>query len=330
MNKIVHIILFALITLSITTSSVLAEKICYKANKNDFNQTPGTPHDIIFDLSDLKTKQWIHLSFISLLPIPYADSEYSFDCMPKENKPESYECVGDCDSGRMHIRVEDESLYVNVKYARMANTPDDPIIHKIESKQNKFTIAHRTVCPKLHTFKSKQETHLPYVCYNWKEQEDNDGTKKTLYHGCTRHHKICKSIETKHFGKYPNDHESYKAFQRCKNSKPNLIPDTYSPLKSRIPVKSEKKKKSLLRSIIIKDVAIYDLDYYKDLVIAVGEDDSPETRKLQSMDEYHESVILRSTDGGKHWSKINKGEIDHVQYYKNISNIYNITTHPPS
>jgi len=48
--------------------------------------------------------------------------------------------------------------------------------------------------------------------------------------------------------------------------------------------------------------------------MAVGEDDSPETRKLQSMDEYHESVMLRSTDGGKRWSKIREGNVSSVPH----------------
>ena len=162
MNKVLYITLFAIISLSFATNYAFADNICYKANKNDFNHTPGTPHDIIFDLSDLKKKQWIHLSFVSLLPIPYADSVYSLDCMPKENKPENYECVGDCDGGRMQIRVEDEYLYVK-GYATMANTTDDPIMHKIHSKENKFTSADRIICPKPHTFQHKQETHLDSV-----------------------------------------------------------------------------------------------------------------------------------------------------------------------
>jgi len=314
MNKIVHIVLFALIALSITTSSVFAENICYKANKKDFHQTPGMPHDVIFDLRDLKKKQWIYLSFLSLLPIPYADSEYSFDCMPKENKPESYECVGDCDSGRMQIRVEDEYLYVNVTFATMTNTPDDPIMHKIRSKENKFTSAYRTVCPKSHTFQRKQETHLPYVCYNWKGKEHVEGSNKIVYAGCTQHNQACKSIGAQHFGKYPNDYESYKALQRCGDATPNLVPKTSSSLKSQTFVKSKNRKKELLDSITIKDVDIHDLDYYNDLVIAVGEDDSPRIRKLRSMEEYYESVIIRSLDGGKSWHKIREGEEDSVPH----------------
>ena len=72
-------------------------------------------------------------------------------------------------------------------------------------------------------------------------------------------------------------------------------------------VKKGSTKEQLLRSINIKDVIISDLDFYKDLVIAVGEDNSPRTRELQSQDEHYESVILRSTNGGKTWERV--GEV---------------------
>lgn len=66
------------------------------------------------------------------------------------------------------------------------------------------------------------------------------------------------------------------------------------------------KEEKLLQSINIKDVSIYDLAYYKDLVVAVGEDMSPRTMELKTKDEHYESVILRSTDGGKIWKRLKK------------------------
>lgn len=73
-------------------------------------------------------------------------------------------------------------------------------------------------------------------------------------------------------------------------------------------VKKQSPKDQLLRSIQVKDVVIYDLDFYKDLVIAVGEDNSPRTRELQLQDEHHESLILRSTNGGKVWKRVGSNE----------------------
>lgn len=308
MKKKINIVLLSIISLSFVTNSVFAEDVCYKANKNDFNHTPNTPHNIIFDLSELETKNWIHLSFSSLLPMPYADGRYSFYCVQKDNEPEIYECSGDDDSGKMHIRTTaGEYVYVNVKFATMTNTPDDPIFHEIRSKVDTFTSAYRTVCPKPHIFSNNQENNLPFVCYSWKGEENIDGKDKSVYNGCTQYNQICQSIGAKHFGKYQNDYEAYQAFLRCENSRPRPNSNDHTSIASEPSlafIKNENKKQALLESINIKDVAIYDLDYYQDLVIAVGEDDSPKTRKLQSMDEYHESMMLRSTDGGKHWSKI--------------------------
>ena len=314
MNKKISMVLLAMISFFMTTHNAVADDLCYKADKNDFNQTLGTSYDVIFDLKDLKKKHWIHLSFHSLLPVPYADSTYSFYCTQKEKGSNTYQCSGDCDSGQMKIQLEDDYLEVNVNFATLTNTPDDPIMHEIHSKQDKFTYTPRTLCPKPHIFQNKQEGHLPYVCYSWKGKGYEEGSDKIVYNGCTRHDQVCKSIEAKHFGKYQNDYESYQALLRCENSTPNATPSPSSSLKTQTFVKSERLKKELLDSINIKDVAIHDLDYYDDLVIAVGEDDSPRVRKLQTMDEYYESVIVRSLDAGKSWHKIREGEEDSIPH----------------
>lgn len=52
-----------------------------------------------------------------------------------------------------------------------------------------------------------------YVCYDYK----NDLGE---YSGCFRSKLSCKGINKKHFGKYPNRQESYKAFLRCNSSAP--------------------------------------------------------------------------------------------------------------
>jgi len=69
-------------------------------------------------------------------------------------------------------------------------------------------------------------------------------------------------------------------------------------------VKKGSKKEKLLQSININDVIIYDLDYHKDFAVAIGEDNSPATREAQSIDQTYQSVIIRSTDGGKTWERV--------------------------
>ncbi len=92
----------------------------------------------------------------------------------------------------------------------------------------------------------------------------------------------------------------------CKGIKTScyLSEETYLPLED---VEKGSKKEKLLKSIDISDLIIYDLDYYKDLVIAVGADNSPKTRELQSQDEHHEAVIIRSEDAGKTWKRVEDG-----------------------
>lgn len=69
-------------------------------------------------------------------------------------------------------------------------------------------------------------------------------------------------------------------------------------------VKKGSRKDKLLKSINLSDLVIYDIDYHQNLAIAVGADNSPKTRELQSQDEHHESVILRSIDSGKTWKRV--------------------------
>jgi len=52
-----------------------------------------------------------------------------------------------------------------------------------------------------------------YVCYDYKNSFGE-------YSGCFRSKLSCKSIHKKHFGLYPNRHESYRAFLRCSASAP--------------------------------------------------------------------------------------------------------------
>ena len=101
MNKISYTTLLAVISFTLVSSSALADNLCYKADRNDFNQTLGTSYDIIFNISDLKKKNWIYLSFSSLLPVPYADDGFSGWCWKKDKGSNTYQCSGDCDSGQM-------------------------------------------------------------------------------------------------------------------------------------------------------------------------------------------------------------------------------------
>ena len=92
----------------------------------------------------------------------------------------------------------------------------------------------------------------------------------------------------------------------------------YSSLKPIIEVEDLKKgskKEKLLQSINLDDVVIYDLDYYKDFVVAVGEDNSPQTRAEQYMRYSYASLIIISKDGGRTWEKVQQ---EQGKYYNKV------------
>jgi photosystem II stability/assembly factor-like uncharacterized protein len=65
----------------------------------------------------------------------------------------------------------------------------------------------------------------------------------------------------------------------------------------------------LVNLVTDKDADIYAIDSSESgqFIVAVGEDASERTKKLQMMDEYHESVILVSIDGGTSWNRSSSG-----------------------
>jgi len=72
-------------------------------------------------------------------------------------------------------------------------------------------------------YKSKSTKKFPYVCYEERIKIKVSGETFLRYKGCFRVDAPCKEIGRAHFGKYPNDYESYKAFIRCKTSKPRFV-----------------------------------------------------------------------------------------------------------
>jgi len=72
--------------------------------------------------------------------------------------------------------------------------------------------------------RSKNESRFPFVCYDSRVKvEDDDGIAYLKYKGCNRTTTHCHKFGQEHFGKYPNDYESYQALQRCINSRPKFV-----------------------------------------------------------------------------------------------------------
>ena len=53
----------------------------------------------------------------------------------------------------------------------------------------------------------------------------------------------------------------------------------------------------------LNDIIVLDVDYSDEVAIAVGEDNSAQTREAAGRDEYHKGVMLYSFDRGKSWQR---------------------------
>ena len=70
---------------------------------------------------------------------------------------------------------------------------------------------------------SRHTAEYPWVCYDKRIKVVVDGDMYVTYKGCTRVNSSCKRVGRAHFGKYQNDYESYKAYNRCINARPRFV-----------------------------------------------------------------------------------------------------------
>ena len=63
----------------------------------------------------------------------------------------------------------------------------------------------------------------PYVCYRRRVRVFSNGYVYLRYDGCIRSRYSCKSIGMAHFGRYPNDRASYRAYRRCVTARPRFV-----------------------------------------------------------------------------------------------------------
>jgi len=125
------------------------DHVCYKFDMKEFY----SDDNFTVDLREFKHPEnsWIFVSHAS-----NRDISNSFYCMKEENATmESYECVGDCDAGRMWLHINTEDIEVYIKSIRIegpSETEDpndyDPSLYYIESKDKIFTKGINVICPK--------------------------------------------------------------------------------------------------------------------------------------------------------------------------------------
>lgn len=133
--KLISICILLSLSLFANNKNILDK--CYKFEKKDFISTLAKQTDLKVDMSILEKKNVIYLSFLSEEYIPYANDAIEFYCMKEKNS--SFNCVGGDDSGVMSLDVKNSEVYLNIKHAILAQTPDDPIIHEVKSINSSYS-----------------------------------------------------------------------------------------------------------------------------------------------------------------------------------------------
>jgi len=125
--------------------------------------------------------------------------QYYFLC---QKKGDGTKCGVDCDGGYFSFDKTMRLTYLGMRFEdKRDNTLD------VFSKKGVKSLAPTKVkCPLAIDIRRD-------VCYEEKEENGN-------YKGCYLSASSCKSVNSKHFGEYPNDSSAYNALLRCKSSKP--------------------------------------------------------------------------------------------------------------
>lgn len=94
--------------------------------------------------------------------VPYSSGAY-FECYKSENN--LYSCSQDDDGGSFNLKYEDDKLFVDLDYGRIADSLDNPVVNSIkEKKENQgFIKAKEIICNK--EAKVKNELYKKYYNY---------------------------------------------------------------------------------------------------------------------------------------------------------------------
>jgi hypothetical protein len=125
--------------------------------------------------------------------------QYYFLC---QKRGKSIECGVDCDGGHFVFDRTMRLTYLGMRY----EDSRDNTLSLFMKKGVKSLVPVKVKCP-------LNIDNRRYVCYEEKEENGN-------YQECYLSTSSCKSVNSKHFGKYPNDHSAYSALLRCKHSEP--------------------------------------------------------------------------------------------------------------
>jgi len=162
--------------------------------------------------------------------------DHTWECPDSSLSPKRYYCYGECDGGIISIeqdgRINFKTSSIRIDKTTGTFTESWEIF---PAKETDLPAPAPLSCPAEiasiqldpnadnETYIKNQintlVTPVHYICYSRKEslQEVN----RSIYHGCRFTRIPCNSHDTAWhtFGKYPNEKEAMKAFERCRRSK---------------------------------------------------------------------------------------------------------------
>ena len=131
--------------------------------------------------------------------------------------------------------------------------------------------------------------------------DDDGGHMKLKF----QNHKVYVALEYARLAETTDDPIIYYTEAKTKKFLEATPTDCFKEVDAIIKVEKEDKKLEIILDALRKEknIIILDIDSYEDFIIAVGVDNSIDTRKKLSENEYFKSVVLYSSDGGKKWEK---------------------------
>jgi hypothetical protein len=220
-------IILAVVAASIATAGNYYR--CYEYKANDFKVIPVLHYERVFiavpKAWPKQEKRPLIMFFTDASGRHEKTSQY-LGCV-WDSTTERYRCGGECDAGEVMMR-KDMSLSFDTDYKLEVDIPvatyQEEERSGLDLRQGVATAkAEPVTCP-LNVERlfdpirdgEYKDGPVLHVCYTQKKSH----AKTFSYGGCMMSMKPCSVLGKQHFGKYPNEEDTYNAFLRCVDSKP--------------------------------------------------------------------------------------------------------------
>jgi len=202
---------------------------CYEYRAGDFVMKQPSPYERVFMAVP---KVWPKQEKRPLIMF-FTDASGRHEKMSQylgciwNSTTERYRCGGECDAGEVMMR-KDMSLSFDTDYKLEVDIPvalyQEEERSGLDLRQDVAMAKAKPVTCPLNVERlfdpirdgEYKDGPVLHVCYTQKVSH----AKTFSYGGCMMSLKPCKAIGKQHFGKYPNEKDTYNAFLRCVDSKP--------------------------------------------------------------------------------------------------------------